>query len=163
MTIEEQIINIGIEKEISIAKLYKPSLKAKEKPETGVTIVNKSAYHVIKDCATITSETLPAVVYLLLTKQDLEEKITKKQITGLVAKLDNTQSNILLECIINRVNEEHFYETETIKPKQNEEPLDDVYGDYGSDDYEQSNPTYTPITKTSKNLIAEIAAFYKAK
>ena len=45
------------------AKLYSAALKASSNPESGITIQNKSAYHVIKDCANITTKYLPHFVF----------------------------------------------------------------------------------------------------
>ena len=41
------------------AKLYGAAQKAATNPEIGITIQNKAAYHVIKDCAAITMSYLP--------------------------------------------------------------------------------------------------------
>lgn len=49
--------------QIKEAKLYSPSKKASESPETGVIIQNPAAYHVIKDCATIAHRYLPHFVF----------------------------------------------------------------------------------------------------
>jgi hypothetical protein len=38
------------------AKLYGPATKASTNPETGVTILNPAAFHVIRDCANITCD-----------------------------------------------------------------------------------------------------------
>jgi hypothetical protein len=45
------------------AKLYPAALKASSNPDSGITIQNKSAYHVIKDCANITTKYLPHFVF----------------------------------------------------------------------------------------------------
>lgn len=49
--------------QIKEAKLYGPSKKASERPETGITIQNTSAFHVIKDCATLANKYLPHYVF----------------------------------------------------------------------------------------------------
>lgn len=48
---------------IKEAKLYAPAKKAHANPDTGITIQNKSAYHVIKDCALMTINYLPHFVF----------------------------------------------------------------------------------------------------
>ena len=45
------------------AKLYGAAHKAALNPEIGITIQNKAAYHVIKDCANITMRYLPHLVF----------------------------------------------------------------------------------------------------
>jgi hypothetical protein len=49
--------------QIKEAKLYGPSKKAAERPETGVTIQTPAAFHVIKDCATLANKYLPHFVF----------------------------------------------------------------------------------------------------
>mgnify|MGYP000373304763 CR=1 FL=1 len=48
---------------IKEAKLYPAASKASSNPDSGITIQNKSAYHVIKDCANITTKYLPHFVF----------------------------------------------------------------------------------------------------
>ena len=45
------------------AKLLNPATKASTNPETGVTIVNPAAFHVIRDCAKLTVKYLPHYVF----------------------------------------------------------------------------------------------------
>jgi hypothetical protein len=45
------------------AKLYGPSEKAAVKPDTGITIQNPGAFHVIKDCARIARGYIPLFVF----------------------------------------------------------------------------------------------------
>jgi len=45
------------------AKLIGPASKASTNPETGVTILNPAAFHVIRDCAKLTTKYLPHYVF----------------------------------------------------------------------------------------------------
>lgn len=45
------------------AKLYNPSKKASDNPETGITINSPAAFHVIKDCATLAHKYIPHIVF----------------------------------------------------------------------------------------------------
>jgi hypothetical protein len=45
------------------AKLVGPAGKASTNPDTGVTILNPAAYHVIQDCAKLTIKYLPHYVF----------------------------------------------------------------------------------------------------
>lgn len=45
------------------AKLVGPASKASTNPETGVTILNPAAYHVIKDCATMSIKYIPHYIF----------------------------------------------------------------------------------------------------
>jgi hypothetical protein len=45
------------------AKLVGPATKASTNPETGVTILNPAAFHVIQDCAKLTIKYIPHYVF----------------------------------------------------------------------------------------------------
>ena len=63
MTFEEKLIKAG---KIRQKHLMVPAKKASGAPDTGVTILKKSAYFVIKDCADVTQKYLPHLVYSCL-------------------------------------------------------------------------------------------------
>ena len=84
MNFINQIIQCSQVKE---AKLYGPSQKALERPETGITIQTPAAFYVIKDCATIAHNYLPHFVFGSyanpfealkgkFTREDIEEFIS---------------------------------------------------------------------------------------
>ena len=56
----EIIIENSLAKE---AKLYGPSKKASEHPETGITIQTPAAFHVIRDCARFANLYLPHFIF----------------------------------------------------------------------------------------------------
>jgi hypothetical protein len=60
MNFIDQIIKNSQVKE---AKLYGPSKKASENPETGITILTPAAFHVIKDCAILANRYLPHFIF----------------------------------------------------------------------------------------------------
>jgi hypothetical protein len=77
------------------AKLYAPAKKASNNPETGITIQNKSAYHVIKDCANITIKYLPHYVFANYEYPftELSGKFKRKDIEEFVS---STEKDIVL-------------------------------------------------------------------
>jgi hypothetical protein len=68
------------------AKLFGPSKKASDSPETGIVIQNPSAYHVIKDCATLANKYIPHYVYGLYANpfEALKNKFTRSDVEEFV-------------------------------------------------------------------------------
>lgn len=133
-----------------IAKLYKPAFKAYENPENGITIQNKSAYHVIKDCAGITKDYLPLLVFGLYKNpfQDLKGKFKKKDIEEFVVLAVNTQeNNINIKQLLNYIKSRVQSQEEVIHHEPVEQKhlnMDDPYGDYGMSHDIPSKKTHTP-------------------
>jgi len=64
-TFEEVILSVA---NIRQGNLLIPAKLAAEKPDTGVKILKKSAYYVIKDCASITCQYVPFLAYASIDK-----------------------------------------------------------------------------------------------
>lgn len=115
----------------TIAKLYKPATKANENPENGITIQNKSAYHVIKDCAGVAKDYLPLLVFDLYKNpfEELKGKFKKKDIEEFL-NTKTSNSKQLLTIIKNKISDSFTQESkeEEIVETFNS---DDPYGDYG--------------------------------
>jgi hypothetical protein len=122
-----------------LAKLYNPAYKASLNPENGITIQNKSAYHVIRDCATIAHGYLP--VYIFETYKnpftDLKAKFKKEDIVEFINASEKTIANKHLLCIIL----DRYNKTKTLPDiiKSVESETNDPYGDYGSESSENFN------------------------
>jgi hypothetical protein len=125
--------------QIKEAKLYGPALKASEAPETGVVIQNPAAYHVIKDCATITRKYLPHYVFGHYANpfEVLKGKFTKENIIEFV---NGANSDIILYQLLTLILEKI---KKTTGQQINDEPrassnsfiqsnATDPYGDYES-------------------------------
>ena len=169
MTLEETIINIGVKNKIQIAKLYIPSAKAIEKPDSGMTIQNKSAYYVIKDCAKLANEFLPIKVYQSIKDADLKGKISIDIIKEFVTRVHqkNNAGTVLLSLIIDIINA-----TKNITNKENIviEPnlvnnVDDIYGDYGVEVDMPSQPSTDTLINSNdaKIIIQELINYFEAK
>ena len=136
------------------AKLYTAAKKAAAKPDTGITIQNQSAYHVIKDCAKITYNYLP--IYIFGQYQDafeaLKGKFTRNDIEEFVT---NANSNFINHQLLTLILEEikktkKIPVQETKQIIQVQEPAsDDPYGDYGYSDVSVEPVTQTPTQDTS--------------
>jgi hypothetical protein len=95
-----KFIDIIVENsKIKEAKLFVPAKKAANNPETGITIQNKSAYHVIKDCANITIKYLPH--YIFANYEDpfteLFGKFKRKDIEEFIS---HTENDIVLKQLL---------------------------------------------------------------
>jgi hypothetical protein len=113
------------------AKLYEAAKKASANPETGITIQNKSAYHVIKDCATITLKYLPLYVFSNYTDPfvELKGKFKRKDIEEFVtATKANNYLNQLLIYILSLKTSYNLPQISEIKDHSNSS---DPYGEYG--------------------------------
>lgn len=131
---------------IKEAKLFSPAKKAANNPETGITIQNKSAYHVIKDCANITIKYLPHYVFAHYECPftELSGKFKRKEIEEFVSF---TEKDIVFKQLLTLILEQHG--NVDIKPEitidNNDLEFSDPYGEYGSGIEEQS------IKKTESN------------
>lgn len=125
--------------QIKEAKLYGPSKKASESPETGVIIQNPSAYHVIKDSATIANKYLPHYVFGHYANpfEVLKGKFTRADISEFI-----TQANSdivlyqLLTLILEKIKKLPGYQQEgtTSEPVPINTTINpgDPYGEYES-------------------------------
>lgn len=129
-------INIILENSSDkLAKLYGPAFKASQNPENGITIQNKSAYHVIKDCATIARSYIPLYVFeeYINPFSTLKGKFTRTNISEFVHSTKTIKPNYHLLCVIlnkieNSKKENHQEEPVLLQEETNN---DDPYGDYG--------------------------------
>ena len=85
LTFEEKLVKAG---QIRQKHLYPPAKKASDAPDTGVTILKKSAYFVIKDCADVTQKYLPHLVYSSMGNplSELKDVFTKSDIMKFVGR-----------------------------------------------------------------------------
>jgi len=111
------------------AKLIGPASKASTNPETGVTIVNPAAYHVIKDCAKMTIKYVPHYVFGLYANpfELLKGKFQYNDVVEFVkAAFSDMVLNQLLVLILEKI-------------KKSSSSLggsdSDPYGDYESYNY----------------------------
>jgi hypothetical protein len=93
--------------QIKEAKLYGPSKKAAERPETGVTIQTPAAFHVIKDCATLANKYLPHFIFGHYANpfEVLKGKFTRDDIAEFISEANSDiVLNQLLALIIGKIN-----------------------------------------------------------
>ena len=139
MTFEEKLLKESKSKE---AKLLRAAKVAAKSPDTGVKILKKGAYYVIRDCAKITELYLPHLIYSQLKNpiQMLEGVFTKADCTGLIARAKkDLVTNQLLNLIILDIKKQNILESAStavspiLDPSVfDEEDGDDIYGDYDS-------------------------------
>lgn len=133
------------------AKLFNAAKKAFINPEIGITIENKAAYHVIKDCANITINYLPHYVFGSYQNpfESLKGKFKKETIAEFVKQ---TETNLplyqLLYTIIDRAEKlkiNFLFSSNDSKASFNEEAPTNPYGDYGTDQPAPAQKNITPF------------------
>ena len=139
MTFEEKILKESKSKE---AKLLRAAKKAAKDPDTGVKILKKSAYYVIRDCAKIAELYLPHLIYSQIKNpiQMLEGVFTRSEVSGFVSRAKkDLVTNQLLNLIILDIKKQNILESATTAAPPSfdpgvfdEEDEDDIYGDYES-------------------------------
>jgi hypothetical protein len=136
--------------QIKEAKLYGPSKKAAERPETGVTIQTPAAFHVIKDCATLANKYLPHFVFGHYANpfEVLKGKFTREDIAEFINEANSDiVLNQLLALIVGKINLTLPQLVQTPStPVSNVTSSSDPYGDYES--YSDIVPVATQDTTT---------------
>lgn len=132
MEFEKTLLSICTLKE---AKLLPHALKAAKEPDTGITINVKSAYNVIRDCATIASNYIAIHAYIQTPK--LIEKMvgvhTKATIKDFVKRAQTEpHTSLLLKIILEDIKPINTAITHHTDITSDNDDSDDVYGDYDS-------------------------------
>ena len=150
---EEAIIKNSPEQ---IAKLWGPAGKAHESPDTGVEVLKKSAYFVIRDCAKMAKHYLPIHVWGLYDDPltSLKGKFTKVDVEDFLKRSEsNPEAIALKKVILNDIKVKHQLTDPTPSQPQSisfEESGDDLYGYYeGYDDAEEEK---APVVVSAESL-----------
>jgi len=143
---EDKVISITSSR---FRNLKRPATLAASSPDTCVTILNKSAYYVIKDCADLTLKYLPHFIYSGLKDpiSKLRGSVIEEEIVDFVKRStreDHTQQ--LLRLILDDIQKKKA----VIVPvfANSESKIDfsltgdegDVYGDYDITEYVDPSP-----------------------
>lgn len=172
MSFESKIISNS---KIKQNKLLRAATIASEKPDTGVTIKNKSAYFVIRDCADVTQKYLALLCYGSYTDplKQLAGKFTKIEIIDFVARAraaENAHVRQLLCAVFADINRDQLLPTAQVKAAAeqevivvtdlNEDDLDDIYGDYDYVDApaaeESEEPTWLGVDTSDDSVLADV-------
>ena len=147
MTFEEKLITNS---DIRQKNLMRPAKVAFDKPDTGVKILKKGAYYLIKDASEITIQYLAHLCYGSYKNplKDLRGKFTQSEIIDFVGRSKEEKNtsqllNIILTDIGSAqvdsiVNSSELIEEEVEIDLSMDDNVDDIYGDYEAD---------TPVTK----------------
>lgn len=108
------------------AKLIGPASKASTNPETGVTILNPAAFHVIQDCAKITIKYVPHYVFGLYANP-FEVLRGKFQYQDVVEFVNAAHADMVLNQLLILILEKAKKASSTISGSDV-----DPYGDYES-------------------------------
>lgn len=166
MNFEERLIEAS---ELKQRKLMRPAKIASERPDTGVTIQNKSAYFVIRDCADITQKYLPLLCYAGFNDplEQLKGKFKKIDIIDFVARAhveSNKHTRQLLCAIVADINKCECAPRPVAQATPAnlinnmdfaaiEESEDDIYGDYDYADDQSDKQTTQTETDTSQDWL----------
>jgi hypothetical protein len=138
------------------AKLYGAAQKAATNPEIGITIQNRAAYHVIKDCATITMSYLPHLVFGSYVKpfESLKGKFKKEHVVEFVKQAEeNLSLNQLLHIIVSKAEKMNIVPI-PIQKAQNFDIGDQSIDPYGSYGMEQPIAVQSvPVSITSVDVL----------
>lgn len=119
------------------SKLYNAAKKANINPESGITILNKSAFHVIKDCASLAVRYLPHYIFGQYDDpfRALKSKFTRNDIVEFVESTNSDFSNRqLLILILNKVDKTEKDDNLHVKSSISYDTMtNDPYGEYGID------------------------------
>jgi len=143
---EEKIIkNCGVRQR----NLMRPAKLASEKPDTGVKILKRGAYFVIRDCADITQNYLSLLAYGSYKDpiEELQQKFTENEIIDFVPR---SSKEVYTKQLLNNIFADVFAKERGTYVKVESTPEveldftegddeDDIYGDYEFDDDEVSS------------------------
>lgn len=163
-TFEESILECA---NIRQGNLLIPAKMAMEKPDTGVKILKKSAYYVIKDCASITYQYVTFLAYASIKEplKTLKGQFTKASIIDFVKRSKTEHhTNQLLTLIfadISKVSPPKVTINVDRGPEFDFNNEDEPYGDYNYDgyldpsDYTEKDPEVVieKINMTDEDLV----------
>jgi len=117
------------------AKLVGPATKASTNPETGVTILNPAAFHVIRDCAKLTIKYIPHYVFGLYANP-FELLKGKFEYNDVVEFVKAAFSDMVLHQLLVLIMEKIKKAASTLSANSS-----DPYGDYDSSSYSDKEQT----------------------
>ena len=182
MTFEEKLVKAG---NVRQKHLMAPAKKASSAPDTGVTILKKSAYFVIKDCADVTQKYVPHLVYSSMENPlaQLQGKFTKSDIIKFVGRsAEQPWAKQLLNIILTDIGTVQYrlasgaptdgdVQTSLVPVFDYTEPSEDVdvYGDYNNEGLD--DPEEETVEDTAEHLdvddstavIEKLIEVFKAK
>lgn len=149
--------------------LLKFATIAMNKPDTGVEIKNKSAYYVIRDCATIANDYIPHKCYASLSDPigQLIGKFSRADVTDFVERAgEHEHTQQLLSIIFTDIYKREASDwTPPVAPEPETLEIDadadhdDIYGEYGYGDVstvsEVELPVEPPIDLGDSNAVVD--------
>ena len=173
MTFEEKIISNST---IRQSKLLRPAKIASEKPDTGVKILKKGAYYLIKDSADITLQYLVHLCYGSYGDpiKSLKGKFTQAEIIDFVGRSkEEKNTNQLLNIILTDIGSTQVSNiVDSVEEEEEDvdlsiEDVDDVYGDYDVEvttkKTKSSSKTETVDVTDASGVINKLIEVFEAK
>ena len=170
MSFEQKVIKAG---KIRQKNLLRAATVASKKPDTGVTILKKSAFYVIKDCADITQKYLPLLINGTFTDpiNELKGKFTKNDIIDFVARSQKQYhiKQLLYQILIDVNNNIGEPAASTSVMDINFDITDDddedIYGDYDIDETDisvASKQIHVSLNEDNDELIDKLIDIFEA-
>jgi len=152
------------------AKLAKHAAKAAKDPDTGIKIVKKAAYFVIRDCANIAQQYLPHYIYTQYDNpfKDLQDAFSSDQVADLINRAErNLVTRQLLDIILTDIRDA-FPSSAPVKKEEEKFDVtdlneDDIYGDYDLYDSEEEEELDTVLDEEEKDTLQIIIEAFKIK
>ena len=175
MTFEEKIISNS---EIRQNKLLRPATIASDKPDTGVKILKKGAYYLIKDAADITLKYLVHLCYGSYKDpvKSLKGKFTQAEIIDFVGRSkEESYTNQLLNIILTDIGStqvtsivDEVVEQEAEIDLTIDNDYDDVYGDYETEEVSKTTSKKKSTSDTvdvtdASSVINKLIEVFEAK
>jgi len=166
MSVEQKIIDNS---SVMVLKaLASRAAKAVKEPATGVKIIVKGAYYVIRDCAQVTVEYLPLKLYGCYENpiEELKGKFTKHEIEVFVSgTLKKPETKQLCSLMLLDAKQKNESTNEIPENGSDNVNFEDIYGDYGSDSVNNITEPFELNTETdnTSTIVDVLIKAFKAK
>jgi len=166
MSLIDKLIQVGVERGVKEAQLYGPAIACYDNPTKGITVINKYAPMVIRDCAYMAKQYIPVMVFnevsdainLLRAKGVTEAEI--EEFLATMNQVENPTSKGYKELYISLIDSGSEFlvsGSETLVIETPDIDYDNVYGDYTTnnvvEDHTCTDFAGTPADKLKAILI----------
>tara|TARA_R110002020_G_scaffold90534_27_gene220518 strand:+ start:6398 stop:6907 length:510 start_codon:yes stop_codon:yes gene_type:complete len=154
MSLIDKIIKVGKDKGVKEANLYGPAQACFENPTRGLTVVNKYAPLVIRDCAYVAKQYIPCFVVNSVSNIISElrsENVTEAECKEFLSIMDQTENPIskgYYEIYISIINKGDDYLTPV-------DPTPEVEAAPETDDYASVYGDYSTTTEVESAIVSD--------
>jgi hypothetical protein len=167
MSLIDKIIQVGVERGVKEAQLYPAAQACYEDPTRGITVQNKYAPMVIRDCAFVAKQYIPTLVVNEVSdmvKQLRTKGITEAEITDFITVMnqaENPASKGYTEVFLSLCDKGAAYlvvddGTTPVEIVTEPEDYTNVYGDYATSVHEEDVHTCSEFVGTDTDKLVAI-------